>query len=71
MARATCGFGEDEPLPQTSGPQNGKGLKSGLNMADTGGVVHQVQGQIRLGRQKVSGNYGRNGMVSANASRKR
>ena len=71
MARATSGRGEDEPLPQTKGAQTGFGLKSGLNMADTGSVVHQVKGQIRLGRQRVSGNYGRNNMVSANGSRKR
>lgn len=58
--------------PVLDGRQTGKGLKPGLNWADTGSVVNTVKGQIKLGRQSVSGNVpSRNAMVSANASRKR
>jgi len=63
--------GSDSGKPQTSGKTSGKGLKPGLNMADTGSVVNQVTGTVRFGRQKVSGNVsGRNSMVSANATMK-
>lgn len=57
--------------PVLDGRQTGKGLKSGLNWADTGSVVNTVKGYAVQGRQKVSGNDAkRNSMVSANASRK-
>lgn len=59
-------------LPETSGKQTGKGLKPGLNMADTGSVVNQVRGVVSFGRMSVSGNDPkRNAMVSGNGSRKR
>jgi len=42
-------------------------LKSGVNEADTGSVVHSVIGHVRFGRQKMSGNVpSRNSMVSGN-----
>lgn len=63
---------KSKDLPQTSGKQSGKGLKPGLNMADTGSVVNQVRGTVKFGRMAASGNVpSRNSMVSGNANRKR
>lgn len=54
------------------GKRSGPGLKTNLNAADTGSVVHTVQGYAATGRMRTSGNYNaKNNMVSANASRRR
>lgn len=55
------------------GKQSGKGLKPGLNMADTGSVVNTVKGTVSFGRFKGSdGNSpSRNRMVSGNTGLKR
>jgi len=59
-------------MSELKGKQSGKGLKPGLNMADTGSVVNTVVGYVRFGRQKVSGNVpSRNSMVSGNTGLKR
>lgn len=50
------------------GKQRGKGLKPGLNSADTGSVVDSVKGYAAFGRMASGGNKN---MVAANASRKR
>lgn len=63
---------KNRDLPETSGKRSGPGLKPGLNMADTGSVVHQVRGTVKFGRMAASGNDSkRNAMVSANGGRKR
>ena len=56
------------------GKQTGKGLKSGLNMADTGSVVHTATSKVVTGTSKAcaptgAGHASKN-MQSANASRK-
>lgn len=54
------------------GKQSGKGLKPGLNMADTGSVVHQVRGAVRFGRSAGTGEQGsRNKLVAGNTGLKR
>lgn len=62
-----------EDSPETKGAQTGKGLKPGLNMADTGSVVHTVRGHVKYGRIKYpDGNDPkRNSMVSGNTGLKR
>ena len=53
------------------GKQSGKGLKPGLNYADTGSVVNTVTGTVRFGKLKMSGNVpARNSMVSGNTGLK-
>ena len=56
------------------GKQHGKGLKPGLNMADTGSVVDTVKGYAKTGRgagaySTAAGNP-KNNMTAANASKK-
>lgn len=59
-------------MAKREGLQTGKGLKSGLNMADTGSVVNMVRGHIATGRMRVSGNDPRrNSMVSGNTGMRR
>lgn len=59
-------------LPEVRGKMTGRGLKPGVNEADTGSVVHQVKGTVKFGRMSSSGNYqAKNNMVSGNANRKR
>ena len=73
MSSKPVPFGDD-PLPETSGRQSGKGLKPGLNWADTGSVVHQVKGQVRFGRSKACTPTGAgkasNNLAAANSSKR-
>ena len=54
-------------MKKIEGKQSGKGLKPGLNMADTGSVTDSVKGFVAFGKMKVPANKS---MVSANASKK-
>ena len=55
-----------------NGKTSGKGLKPGLNMADTGSVVDTVKGTVAFGRfQRPDGNNGsQNRMISGNTGLK-
>lgn len=58
-------------MGKREGKQSGKGLKPGLNMADTGSVVNTVKGTVSYGHLRVSGNDPkRNQMVSGNTGLK-
>lgn len=54
----------------TKGKQRGKGLKPGLNMADTGSVVGQVRGNVGFGRMRPVSEKSRS-MVAGNASKRK
>jgi hypothetical protein len=56
--------------------ENGRYLKTGLNMADTGSVTHEVRGTVKFGRIAGQENFdgrssSRNPMVSGNTGLKK
>ncbi len=62
-------------MAKIQGKRSGPGLKPGLNMADTGSVVHTATSSIKYGygagAHPTAAGSSKNNMVSANASRKR
>jgi hypothetical protein len=69
----TKGRGTSNDSPETKRVMTGRGLKPGVNEADTGSVVHTVRGYAVTGSYAGGGGNtsSRNNMVSANGSRKR
>ncbi len=55
-----------------TGKQSGRGLKPGINMADTGSVVNSVVGQVKFGSSRAltpgPGGKASNNMVAGNAA---
>lgn len=56
-------------MKQRQGKQHGKGLKGGLNMADTGSVVGTVKGSAGFGKMRTPSEKSRS-MIAGNASKR-
>lgn len=55
MTKPNYKVAPDLPTTRGKGQMTGRGLKPGINEADTFGVVNQVKGTVSFGRMTVPG----------------